>query len=193
MKTEIEAKFLDVDIDDVRERLKSAGATCEQPMRAMKRVIIESEAMGNDTYLRIRDEGDKTTITLKSFESLSITGAKEIETVVGNFDDIVAILRASGLVPRSIQESRRETWRLSEAEIVIDEWPWLRPYIEIEAPSEAAVHDAAVRLGFDMNQAVYGDVMVAYRAEYPHLTDKDFIGNLPSVRFGDPLPDMLKN
>lgn len=35
MKTEIEVKFVDVDINDVRARLKKAGAVCEQPMRDM--------------------------------------------------------------------------------------------------------------------------------------------------------------
>ncbi len=77
------------------------------------------------------------------------------------------------------------------AEIVLDEWPWIEPYIEIEAPSKNTVRAAASLLGFDMNQAVYGDVMVAYRSQYPHLGENDTVGNLPEVRFGAPLPAMF--
>lgn len=45
MNTEIEAKFTDVDIEDVRTRLKNAGATLEHPMRLMRRVLIDTETM----------------------------------------------------------------------------------------------------------------------------------------------------
>lgn len=41
MKTEIEAKFVKLDIDDVRARLKRAGATLEQPMRTMRRQAFD--------------------------------------------------------------------------------------------------------------------------------------------------------
>jgi hypothetical protein len=48
-------------------------------------------------------------------------------------------------------------------------------------------------LGFSWDKAVFGDVMAAYRAQYPHLTDKDTVGNIAEVKFGNPLPDLLKN
>jgi len=35
--------------------------------------------------------------------------------------------------------------------------------------------------------------MVAYRKQYPHLTAKDTIGNIPEVKFNAPLPSLLKN
>ena len=39
---------------------------------------------------------------------------------------------------------------------------------------------------------MFGDVMVAYRAEYPHLTENDTVGRIESVRFDDPLPELLR-
>lgn len=50
----------------------------------------------------------------------------------------------------------------------------------------------AIKLGLGWDNAVFGDVMAAYRVQYPHLTMKDTVGNLPEVKFGDPLPDLLK-
>lgn len=92
----------------------------------------------------------------------------------------------------SFQESRRETWKYDDIEIVIDEWPWLKPYVEIESVSASKVEEFAIRLGYEWTEAVFGDVMAAYRAEYPHLSETDTIGRLPAVKFDEPLPELLK-
>lgn len=192
MNTEIEVKILDVSFDDIRSKLTELGGTREQPMRLMRRVIFQNDATGKNAYIRLRDEGNKVTLTYKSFESLSLHGASEIETAVEDFDATLQILKAGGFAPRSFQESKRETWRLGEVEIVLDEWPWLKPYIEIEGPSEDLVRATAARLAFDWDsQAVFGDVMTAYRAEYPHLTETDTVGDIAEVKFDDPLPKLL--
>lgn len=194
MNTEIEAKFVQVDHNDIRNRLKALDAICEQPMRDMRRVTIDSiEMKVKNAFVRIRDQGDKITVTYKQFDSLSLHGAKEIELTVDNFDNAVALFKEIGLPHHSHQESLRETWKLGCVEIALDEWPWLDPYIEIEGPNEEIVKYVATQLGFDWNNAVFGDVMVAYRVQYPHLGENDTIGNLPEVKFGDPMPDMLRS
>lgn len=194
MKTEYEVKFVNVDIDKVRKKLKSSGAILEKPMRLMRRVTIETpDLKTKDAFVRVRDEGDRVTITYKQFDSLSINGAKEHEIIVNDFNESIALLGAAGLPYHSHQESRRETWKLDDAEVVIDEWPWLDPYIEIEGKDENHVQKVACKLGFDYNKAVFGDVMAAYRQQYPHLTEKDTVGNLPEVKFNDPIPDLLNS
>ena len=193
MNTEIEAKFVNTDHDAVRENLKALGATLEQPMRDMRRVTIDNASMkAKDAFLRVRDQGDKVTMTYKQYDELSVDGTKEIEVEVSDFEKTVAMLAEVGLVHGSYQETKRETWRLGSTEIVLDVWPWLDPYIEIEGESEEAVRQVAADLGFDWDDAVFGDVMAAYRIQYPHLTTKDTVGNVPEVKFGDPLPDLLK-
>ena len=193
MKTEIEVKFLDMDHDDIRAKLRELGGECEQPMRLLRRAIIETpELVAKNGYVRVRDEGDKTTVTYKQFDSLAVDGAKEIEIIVSDFDSTVALFDVAGLQQSSFQESKRETWKFGTTEIVLDEWPWLKPYIEIEGESESELRDVAMKLGLDWANAAFGDVMVAYRAQYPYLTDKQTVGRIPEVKFGDPLPDLLK-
>ena len=193
MKSEIEAKFVNVGIAYIRSKLESIGAILIQPMRDMQRVTIDTpDLKKKDAFVRIRNEGDKTTVTYKQFNSLTIDGVKEIEVTVSDFDDAVALFIEAGLVYGSLQESRRETWKLGEVEIVIDEWPWLNPYIEIEGPSEELVVSTSEKLGFNWTDAIFGDVMAAYRVQYPHLGMDDTVGNLPEVRFNDPLPELLK-
>ena len=178
----------------MRTKLAALGGTCEQPMRLMRRVAINSEFMktGKDAYLRVRDEGDKVTMTYKQFDSLSVDGAKEIEVQVSDYDKTVAILAQAGLPAHTSQETKRETWRLGDIEIMLDEWPWLNPYIEIEGHSEEALQTVAEQLGFKWEDAVFGDVMAAYRVQYPHLGLKDTVATLAEVKFGDPLPEMLR-
>jgi adenylate cyclase class 2 len=194
MQTEIEVKFLNTDFESLRPKLKSAGAVCVQPMRLMKRAIIDdpkSSLKSKNAYIRIRYEGDRTTLTYKQFESLSIDGAKEIETTVGSFDDTVAIFEACGFKVVSLQESKRETWKLGGVEVVLDEWPWLNPYVEIEGESSEAIKNVAGKLGFDWGDAEFGDVMVAYRAQYPNLPEDGTVGNLEHVQFNTPVPEMF--
>ena len=193
MDTEIEAKFTQINIDDTRTKLSALGAICEQPMREMKRVTIDTPEMkAKNAFVRIRDQGDKITVTYKQFDSLSLHGAQEIEIEVNDFDKTVKLFAAVDRPHFSSQESRRETWQLGEVEIVIDEWPWLDPYLEIEGPNEQSVKQAASDLKLDWGKAVFGDVMSAYKIQYPHLGPRDTIGNLPEVKFGAPLPNIFK-
>jgi len=195
MQTEIEAKFLHVDPTDVRQRLEKAGATCKQPMMLMRRVVLDNEDLQpKNAFVRVRDEGHRIAMTYKQYDEQSITGAKEIEFSVSDYDAAVTFLEALGVKPKSTQEARREIWELGDVEVVIDEWPWIDPYIEIEGPSEEAVKEVAKKLDFNWNDAAFGDIMTAYRAQYPNTgtTRSDMVYNLPIVRFEDAVPSILK-
>ena len=192
MQAEIEVKFVDVAIDDIRERLKAAGATLEHPMRDMRRALIEEEHhKAEHSFIRIRDEGDKTTLTFKRRvlpdAETTIDSVHELETTVGDFDTAINIFKEAGWHYVTYQESRRETWHLGEAEVVIDEWPWLQPMIEIEAASEEVVRIVATQLGFDWANAVFGSVDVVYHRDYPNMTIRGII-EVKKVRFADPVP-----
>lgn len=195
MKTEIEAKFLHVDFDELRLRLEAVGAVCEQPMRLMRRVLYENDNLKNpqrDAFVRLRDEGDKVTLTLKEFKSSSLTGAQEREITVSDFDDMLMILKELGQDYRTFQESKRETWSIQygdagRVEIVLDEWPWLDTYIEIEGPTEDSVKETAESLGFLWENATFGSVDVAYEEQYPDMKTRGVI-DVAEVRFGTASP-----
>lgn len=192
MNTEYEVKFIGINPSDIAAKIKAAGGELLSPMRLMRRVVIDTpELKIKDAFLRVRDEGDKTTLTYKQFQGQGIDGAKEMELTISDFETMVKILQALNLPYKSYQESKRETWELEKAEVVIDEWPWLNPYIEIEGESEEHVKNVANKLGLDWGEAVFGDVMAAYRIQYPHLASDFTIGNLKEVRFGSDLPQEL--
>lgn len=195
MQTEIEAKFLGVEPADVRARLKRAGASCHQPMKLMRRVVFDNDELsGRRGFVRVRDEGYRITMTYKQYDEMSLTGAKEIEFTVSDYEVALQFIETIGLRTKSTQEARREVWKLGEVEVVIDEWPWIRPFVEIEGPSEESVKAAAEKLGFAWSDAKFGDIMTAYRGDFPGTgtTPADMVYNLPNVRFDDPVPAIFK-
>lgn len=193
MEAEIEAKFLNVDFGDVRNRLTKEGAVLKRPMRMMRRVVLDypdrrMQATGN-AWVRVRDEGDKVTLTYKTSIENQFGGATEIETTVGSYEKTIAIFTSLGFIVHSQQETKRETWQLGDVEIVLDEWPWLEPFIEIEGPTKMAVQDTAKKLGFDWQDSVFGSVTTAYRKQYPAITKDEHISTIPEIKFNQPRPE----
>src|SRR5690606_39780002 len=107
MHTEIEAKFLGVNHDAVRQKLKSAGAERVHSMRLMRRknydypdLRLEKQFTG---WVRVRDEGGKVTLAYKQLDDRTLTGTKEVSVVVSDFDDTCRFLEAIGLEVQSYQ------------------------------------------------------------------------------------------
>lgn len=193
MQKEIEVSFLDINIDDMRARLKKAGATCVVPMRRMKRAMFytpEMQSGDNDAFLRVRDEGDKITMTYKNKQGNKIDSVDEVETSVGDFDKTLLMLEKMGHTPTSYQESDRESWILGEAKVEIDRWPHLSPYIEIEGESEQMLQNTAERLGLDWSSHFIGNAPYIYCRQYPDGDGMQLI-NTPRVTFDEPLSSVI--
>jgi adenylate cyclase class 2 len=167
MQIEWEAGFWPIDKDEVRGRLKAAGANMVYPERLMRRIPfhLHADAPAKDGFVRVRDEGDKVTLTVKQVGT-KIDEKKELEVEVSDFDEAVDILRALGCIERGYQETRRELWTLDEAEITIDEWPFLEPLVEVEGPSEEVIRAVSEKLGFDWKQAVFDSADYYYSKKY---------------------------
>ena len=192
MQTEIEVKFSNIDIADIQKRLKAAGGVCEQPMRLMKRVVIqEPHHVAEHSFIRIRDEGNRVMLAFKRRKdpyARALHDVKEIEVEVSDFDATVELFREAGWSYVTLQENRRETWHLNDVEVVIDEWPWLKPYIEIEGETEENLKEAAKKLNLDWDKVIIGNIDVLYEHEYHFQEGFRGVIDLTEVRFDDPLP-----
>lgn len=191
METEIEAKWLNVDVTALRQTLEKAGAVCRQQERLMVRSIFDYpdkrlEKVGG--WVRVRDEGNKVTLSYKQLNDRTLHGTEEVSVVVDNFEATCSFLRAIGLEQVSVQETKRESWKLGDADVEIDTWPWIPSFVEIEAKTEAELLQAATILGLDMGHALHGSVETAYQAVYD-VTDHD-VDSWPEIRFGG-VPDWL--
>ena len=129
MNIEWEAKFLNIDKDKLREKLKSVGAKLVKSETLYKRAVFYlpkgHEIDGG--WLRVRDEGDKITMSLKATINGSIDTKKETMVTVDNYDNARQLLTDIGCIEKAYQETKRAIWVLNDAEITIDEWSYLEP------------------------------------------------------------------
>lgn len=170
MDEEFDAKFYPVNKDAIRKKLAQIGAKLMAPERKMRRVIFDSvvNPQVKGDYVRVRDEGGLIRLSLKihAREGGQISDQKEIDIEVSSFDKTIRFLEAIGLKANRYQETLRETWQLKEAEVVIDTWPGLEPYIEIESNSEEGVKTTAARLGFDWRKGITRAIVEIYMDLY---------------------------
>lgn len=184
MKTEFEATFININKDEIRAKLKEVGAILKRPEFMQRRVVFRlpkgHEIDGG--WLRVRDEGDKVTMSLKIINGEKIEDQKEACLKIDNFDEGVTILSSIGCEKKAYQESKRELWLIGDTEITIDEWPFLEPYVEVEGESEEVVKEVSNKLGFDYSKAYFCAVGKIYSLKYG--ISEDIINNqTPEILF----------
>lgn len=192
-KIEYEATFPNIKKAAMRKVLRRAGAKLVRSEFLQTRAVFHlpkgHKIKGG--WLRVRDEGDKITMSLKIIDGTKIENQKEICLEVNNFRMAVSFLKSIGCVQKSYQETKREKWELDGVEIVIDEWPFLEPLIEIEGKSEAAVRRAAKKLGFDYRKAWFCATDAIYSKKY-NLSEDIIDNHTPRIIFGGKNPFLKK-
>lgn len=192
MKSEIEAKWLDIDHGKMATKIKDLGGRLVLKKVPMIRTVFATGV--KHSFIRVRDEHDKVTLTYKKVDDeSSLTGTKEISLDVGSYDDAVEFMKAIGFKPKSIEETKREIWELDGTEIALDEWPWVPPLMEIEAPDEGSLLAVATKLGLDMKDAMYASADLVYAYYYDVSTDEvnEHQGVWREIRFGS-VPEELE-
>lgn len=168
MQIEYEATFANIDKDEMRARLQDAGAELLKPEFLQKRTTF-SLPSGHEIeggWLRVRDEGDKITMTLKVVQNGNIEEQKEITLQVDNYAQAEYFLQSIGCERKAYQETKREVWKLDSVEVDIDEWPFLSPYVEVEGKNEAEVKAVSTKLSFDYGTALFCSVGHLYERQY---------------------------
>ena len=187
MQTEFEVVFSDIDKFQIIEKIKELGWVCIKENTLMKRVVFDNPTGKEGSYVRVRDEWDKITCTYKETREweLDITSVQELETEVGDFDTMVNIFKKLWLKQKSVQESYRETWEIGwEIEFMLDLWPGLKPYIEIEGENEEIVRKYSKILGFDYEKWIFGSSFQVYEKELD--IEFDVVNGLKEITFANP-------
>ncbi|MFI7067882.1 class IV adenylate cyclase [Kribbella sp. NPDC050124] len=146
MPIEFEAKVLDVEPGEMADRILRLGG-CRVGDRLMRRYVYDIQAGDASRWIRLRDTGSAVTLTVKEIAHDGIDGTTETEVVVGDFEGANELLGRIGFVPKSYQENRRESFELRGAQLEIDSWPLIPPYLEIEGQSREHVVEVANLLG----------------------------------------------
>lgn len=102
MGNEIEAQFLDINKDEVREKLAEIGAKLVKPEVLMRRVVFD---IAPGRFARVRDEGGgKIVMTYKNVQNdKSIMGTKEVNVTIDDYENGILLLKSCGLKRRKFK------------------------------------------------------------------------------------------
>ena len=189
MNIEYEATFPNINKKKIRKKLRQLKAKLIKPEFLQKRVVfnLPKKQKIKGAWLRVRDEGDKITISLKIVDGSKIENQKEICIEVDDFERAIVLLSAIGCQKKAYQETKREIWKLSNVEISIDQWPFLEPLVEIEGKSEKQVKSVCKKLGLDYSKALFCAVGTIYHLRYG-ISEYIINNKTPRIVFGDKNP-----
>lgn len=162
MQTEFEVKILDIDVEKIISKLSILGAK-KIGEKFQKRLVYNFNPPKENSWIRLRTDGKKTTMAIKEIQNDNIDGTKELEIVVDDFEKTDLFLEKLGYIAKAYQENRRISYILDDVEIEIDFWPKISPYLEIEARSISKVELMIKKLGFNRSQATSISVRKVYK------------------------------
>ncbi|MDL2363514.1 MAG: CYTH domain-containing protein [Patescibacteria group bacterium] len=193
MQIETEAKFLNVDHDIMRKKLRDFGAELVYEQKLMRRRNFDFPDMRLDSeraWVRLRDEGDKIELMIKQVTGNQIGDIRETAVRVADFQLATDFLFRLGMFQKTEQESKRELWKLNGTEIMLDEWPWVKTFIEIEADDAESVRNTAEKLELNWEDAIFDTVEPVYYNEYD--VTREQIHAVELFKFGEPTPVTFK-
>lgn len=162
MRTEIECRLLNVDVEKFIRKLKENNATFMGDWIQIRN-CYDFNPVKKNSWIRLRTNGIETTLTIKEINNSKIDGTKELEIVVSDFKMTDEILNKLGYIARSKQENRRIRYVLDEVEIDIDFWPQIPAYVEFEAEDEEKIIRLCSKLGINYKEMTSLDVQNIYQ------------------------------
>ena len=188
---QIEGKFLDININDLRKKLKLNGAKKIHKMMLYRRYVFHLLS-GEKGYIRTRQENKLVTITVKTYPKDS-KFAKESEIVVNStLEESRDFLLAQGYKLKAYQETLREKWSLGDClEIAIDTIPGIPTYVELECKSEKEIKRVAKLLDLDYSKIEYGAYDKQF-VDYYGMKKEDINNLISSLTFKN-IDKELKN
>lgn len=165
MYIEFEVKFY-IDLDDFYAILKKLSAQLVKKNTLMRRMVFASSKDKN-SQIRVRDEGGDIRLSYKTYDmSKEIDSMQEVDVLVNDFEKTCEILTLLGLKKMRYVENYREVFQIDDCLIMIDLWPGLAPFIEVEGESKESVEQVCQKLGLSMADAMYGPTNKLYEQVY---------------------------
>lgn len=151
MKIEYELRVLEIDKEKMIEKLQILGAIKKGEYH-QRRYVYDLRPVENGKWIRLRTNGEITTLTYKDIVSNTIDGTKEVEFEVEDFNKANEFLERIGFFNRGYQENDRIQYFLDGVEIDIDSWPMIPTYMEIEGKSKEEVIKMKDKLDIDKSK-----------------------------------------
>ncbi len=173
MSTELEAKFKLDSHDVLRDALRACGAQHLSTVIEENHILDRNDGALHHAGCALRVRGCDTCAGTPKPDTLTYKGAKmksrfksrpEYEVHVSSARETLTILQNCGFAVTLSFQKKRESWRLDDCLVELDELPILGLFVEIEGPSESAIQTAQDKLGL-------GDLAHVHRGYVGMLAD----------------------
>ena len=177
MNTEYELRVLDINKELIIQKLIECGAEKIGEYN-QKRYVYDTKPKKDSQWIRLRTDGNKTTLTYKNIIKNTIDGTKELEIEVSDFEDTNKFLEIMGYAHKGYQENYRIKFKLGNVEIDIDTWPMIPTYMELEGKNEEDIMKVINLLEIDKKKITALNCQDIYKEIY----DID-IENIKELKF----------
>ena len=137
---------------------------------------IKKFKINPNKWIRLRQSNDKKELTLKHVYQKNdsrIQKVKEIELTVDSIEEMNNFLEGIGIVRRNYQEKIRHSYVYKDAEIEIDEWPYLEPYMEIECDNNNTIKELIDLLDLNKYEIVSLNTQELYKRKNINVLEMD--------------------
>jgi len=166
---EYEAKFLEIDVNKIRNLIKKLGGKLVHKKKKYIRAIFDRCDGKVKGFTRVRQENNKTTMTVKIYNNKKFPDEFEV-TINEGFDEGRIFMHALGLNEKAFQESYREKWSFPNIkdvhEVVFDELPGLPVYLEVDCLSENCLKNMTKKLKLEKYKKRFGSFDHTYNEYY---------------------------
>lgn len=163
---EIEVKILEINKESVENNLIALGAikTFDGDIHAIYYDLPENGLKKTGKALRLRKEGERTILTLKSHrENASAKERTEHEAEVCDFEKMKTLLEILGYAPWLEMRKHRTSYELGSTHIELDRYyaphEFIPEFLEIEGRDIETIHRSAEALGFSKHNCRPWDVV----------------------------------
>jgi len=111
------------------------------------RVMVFTDSVDSEKYIRVRDEGHRVTMTIKN--NLTDKFPVEHEIIINNFDVGVQMLLELNCKKKYYYEKYREIWNYKNTEIVFDMNPGIPELMEVESSTKKELDIVCKKLDLD--------------------------------------------
>lgn len=164
MLTENEVRILEINTKEIIKLLNHLGAQ-KLGEYFQRRYTYDFNPKQENKWIRLRTNGINTTLTIKEVKNKTISGTKELEIIVNDFDKTNLLLEQLGYKHKNYQENKRIIYFLDNVEISLDSWPLIPPYMELEGKKVEDINNLIKKLNLK-NEITTLDVESIFKTKY---------------------------
>ena len=151
---------IDENIQTIRDRINKQKEEISKSEENKKELLKSKELIKLmkkvntkfSKWIRLRKTGDNTTITIKRIVNgngeYKIDAVSELEIPIPSLEYGKEFLEDLGYFYKRRQSKMRIAYDYKNTEIVIDKWPKISPYLEIEGPTLDEIMEVVYLLGY---------------------------------------------